>query len=448
MPIRVNVPGIGTVNFPDGMPEEQIAAEVQKLAAQVPNNAPEEPKSVGGFFSNLVSSGGRAIGDTASMLGTAAKVGLFGGRNPLTGELDPTLRGLGQAAASPLQTASALKDYASERYGGINETLNTLYTDPVGAGMDLSTLLGGGALAASKLGATGAKVANVMRAADPITQASSLAGKAGRAVGGSTQNRGRWLMEQALKMNERQKIDMPDMPQTALDYGINRSSGGRQKLDRLMEPRKERKGALVDESPLTFDAQDPANFPQSRDQMELAEFESSVAPDAAKQSEQVLRDFQAAPKYQGEAPVSFASKDKTRIYKGLGDNAYANAIDQKPRGTVDAQKALASDLKAIEEQVPGVAALNAELSPMYDLRTHLVKTLGPGGAGFPYPSGGGVTRTIGSALLPYGESLAARGVYQTGRGIAKGASALEQQGPTLARLSALQRAIMSRQQEQ
>ena len=35
MPQKVNIPGVGPVNFPDGMPPEQITLEVQKILAQV-----------------------------------------------------------------------------------------------------------------------------------------------------------------------------------------------------------------------------------------------------------------------------------------------------------------------------------------------------------------------------------------------------------------------------
>ena len=43
MPQKVNIPGVGPVNFPDGMPAEQITLEVQKILAQVGSPQAQAP---------------------------------------------------------------------------------------------------------------------------------------------------------------------------------------------------------------------------------------------------------------------------------------------------------------------------------------------------------------------------------------------------------------------
>ena len=43
MPQKVNIPGVGSVNFPDGMPPEQITLEVQKILAQTGAPQPAVP---------------------------------------------------------------------------------------------------------------------------------------------------------------------------------------------------------------------------------------------------------------------------------------------------------------------------------------------------------------------------------------------------------------------
>lgn len=44
MPIRVNVPNVGVVNFPDGMPPDQITAEIEKLSQ--PARTPDRPQGL------------------------------------------------------------------------------------------------------------------------------------------------------------------------------------------------------------------------------------------------------------------------------------------------------------------------------------------------------------------------------------------------------------------
>lgn len=113
--------------------------------AQAPSGpAPQEGRSVSGFGSNLLESGGRFIGDIA---------------NTVLHPID-TAKGLATAVAHPIDTAKAIGGGLKDRYGSLDAIGNTLYEDPVGAAADASTLLLGGGGALRTLG----RVANAPRA--------------------------------------------------------------------------------------------------------------------------------------------------------------------------------------------------------------------------------------------------------------------------------------------
>jgi hypothetical protein len=115
------------------------AYEPPKAQEQAP--APEE-RSVGGFLGNVASSGGRFIKDTVT---GAADLAKFTGSRILS-EIDPdrkvlqNMRDREMAEKAP-EIASALGTAAKNRYGGMEQIKNTLYTDPVGIASDISTLL-------------------------------------------------------------------------------------------------------------------------------------------------------------------------------------------------------------------------------------------------------------------------------------------------------------------
>lgn len=171
MPIHVEVPGHGIVEFPDGTSEDVMRQALMTLG---PSAA--EPKSVGGFLSNVVSSGGKFVGDMASSVKDSAYMlgrGVQGMFDPMTAVEN------GQAVANAVQhapeTGKALLGAAKGRYGSLGAVGNTLYNDPVGAASDVATLAGGvGALA--KLGGAG-RVARVAGAVESATNPMSLAAK-------------------------------------------------------------------------------------------------------------------------------------------------------------------------------------------------------------------------------------------------------------------------------
>lgn len=119
---RVNVPGVGVVNFPDTMSEEQIAAAIQTItpqAAHEPNAAPPAAPmvNVGGRGTGLdVRTSQRRMTAALPTLGSMGGAALGGLTSPVTGPVGPVAGaalggGLGeslrQAAAGEAQNPAA-----------------------------------------------------------------------------------------------------------------------------------------------------------------------------------------------------------------------------------------------------------------------------------------------------------------------------------------------------
>ena len=124
-----------------------------------PQPSQDQSPSVGGFLSNVVSSGENAIGGianavlhpfkTVGALGDVAAGAIESGLGAL-GVKDVNGTPLNQKNTPELQSVSNLVDFYGKRYGGSNigeiasNILKTAYTDPVGAAMDASVILSGG----------------------------------------------------------------------------------------------------------------------------------------------------------------------------------------------------------------------------------------------------------------------------------------------------------------
>jgi hypothetical protein len=172
MPVRVEVPGHGVVEFPDGTDEATMTKALQSLQSPEP-----EEKSVGGFLSNVVSSGSRFVQDTGKGLYDLAKLGARIGRS----QSDPVEAAkLGQdfialVKRSP-EIGRAVFESLKDRYGSGQNIANTLYTDPVGVLADVATVAGVGELAA------GARLPRIAKAAGMVERATNPASLAGRAA--------------------------------------------------------------------------------------------------------------------------------------------------------------------------------------------------------------------------------------------------------------------------
>jgi hypothetical protein len=188
-PVAYDTPGyVSKVQQAYQQIQQQFAQPVNAQTQGAPSQTPGGP-SVGGFVENIGSSAvnlAEGLGnmvmhpiDTASnILGTAA-----GGVEKLFGA---------DANNPDVQKFNNLVTYAKNRYGGdslsqiIGNIGHTLYTDPVGAALDLSTLVDGlgGALGAaskiskvSELGDAANALHTASEAINPISQGAALAGK-------------------------------------------------------------------------------------------------------------------------------------------------------------------------------------------------------------------------------------------------------------------------------
>ena len=87
-----------------------------------------------------------------------------------------------QDMARQEQTANAFGSMMSDRYGSANGLKNTLATDPVGALADLSTVLTGGAAAASRVPSVGNALQKAATLTNPLSAVAPVARGLGRLV--------------------------------------------------------------------------------------------------------------------------------------------------------------------------------------------------------------------------------------------------------------------------
>lgn len=198
-------------NIPDQELESRVLAKYPQYKSLT---TPQ--KSVGGFAKNVVTSGVKLLGDTASAAlnvfnpnmqkNTVANIArLTTGAAQLA---DPTrgnqivsaIPGLGAVqdrAGNQEGQAKAVGQFYKDRYGGIDNIANTIYNDPVGVVADAATVatgiggaLRGGGAAATKLGLAGKSntltragrtASNIGRTIDPLM----VAGKGVSRVGGA-----------------------------------------------------------------------------------------------------------------------------------------------------------------------------------------------------------------------------------------------------------------------
>lgn len=149
--------------------------------AQVPGQQPQPQQdqgpSVSGFIGNAASSAGNLVGGLGQAVMHPIKTA-----ETLAGTVAGGFEKLGGLNNSDTQMFDNTIHYLGQRYGGssIGEVVknigHTLYTDPVGAALDLSTVLDG---AGAAIGAAGkiadiSKVAELSKAADYISSVNGL----------------------------------------------------------------------------------------------------------------------------------------------------------------------------------------------------------------------------------------------------------------------------------
>jgi len=178
-----------TVEQQQAMAMAQARLRLQQQPSQPPSEIPSG-RSVGGFVSNIGSSAGQLVGGLANMvmspIDTASGI-LDIGAGALQNVLPkafvdfvnksetPEALAAGQRAVNAANAAGGIY---KDKYGSLDKIQNTLYTDPVGAAADISSLFTGGGAAATRLAAAsrGPIVAGAMAGLPGMGAAASTSG--------------------------------------------------------------------------------------------------------------------------------------------------------------------------------------------------------------------------------------------------------------------------------
>ena len=144
-------------------PDRSVGEYLGETLANIPPSAKQVASDLWQALSHPV--------DTATAVGSAAVGGMQHAKDAMG---IPTTNLFGDQRAA----ASAVADYYSDRYGGGQEFLDSLRTDPTGVALDVGGLLTGGAGAAARLPGTAGKLARAITAADPVIAGSRAVGRA------------------------------------------------------------------------------------------------------------------------------------------------------------------------------------------------------------------------------------------------------------------------------
>jgi hypothetical protein len=474
MPKRVTIPGVGTVNFPDDMPDDQVHAEAEKLYVQAQPKG-DQPKLMASHESaaapaaptdswsdlpgNILPSAGRFVANAAEGLYGAARSGLKNAQavmlptpeNIQTAASDPVAQGLGHAVMHPIDTAKAVGSYAMDRYGGLDKAKHTLITDPVGAASDAATVLSmGGALAENApgmLGKVGRAAAATGEAIDPGLALTRVAGKA---VGTVAPTVARTLNASALKPSKalRDANKGVDIPLETAKAGAVVSRGGAERFGTKVDAMENRIGQAVDDSAgFVMPSRAAANL---EDLMKQKIAQERIFPGEGAAVRDRLESFVG-----DNAPMTprEAQNLKVALGKRLA-NRFGSAAE--PPVSVEAQQALRVGLKdELTKAVPEIAGLNRQLGPMYAVQDavneavartanhNIIKPRMLWGASAGGALGGLASGPVGGVLgavvpliadSPYAKSVLAKYLYRGGQA----AGDLGQSGQLATRAALLQ----------
>lgn len=170
---RQHLDAIVTNMYSQGAPKEAVQAVVDDFKSKYQldqQQQPEQPKSVLGFAGNVLKSTGSLIGNTAKGLVNVLNPNL---QNNTLANAAALLAGaakstftLGHSSTATFDNFTRLMD---ERYGGLNKIGNTLYNDPAGVALDLSTVLDPAGRAIGMAG-DASKISQVSRAGELTTK--------------------------------------------------------------------------------------------------------------------------------------------------------------------------------------------------------------------------------------------------------------------------------------
>ncbi len=407
-PIRVQVPSLGTVEFPAGTSPETMQAAIRKATSWQPADPTEgrsaASRAAGGFFN------GAGL-NPAPFIELGARM-LF---HPIDTTVD-----VAKNVVAPIGRLGNVGD--AFRRAGLTGAANEVAAS--------IPILGPASEHASQRMKSGDVAGGVGEVAGMITGATVLPGLIKAGVGRAAPvvtRQAEGLMQTALKpgvarMRDvmRGRTSVPPVVQNMLKNGIGVSDAGLGKATRLLEGKKTDLEAIINSSNATISPDDVvARAQTSRGQLatqatpasDLAAFDDAI--------DQFVREHQGTGIVKGGTPISVqdAQALKTGTYKQLSDKAYGEVKS----GSVEGQKALARGLKEeIETAIPNrdVRGVNRDIANLSEAQEAVGRRVGMAGNRDP----GGLAPLAHSpetffAMLflrnPAAKSMLARGLYQS-----------------------------------
>lgn len=321
----------------------------------------------GEMISNIPKSGIGIVEDAVTALSDpAATVEAIG--NLGSGALQK-IAGEGALGLDPENTklAEAVGQALYDRYGTIDNALNSLEQDPLGVVFDATGIVTGGATAAGK---AGAKVAKVAKAANPVNVVKNTP----KAVANAAIPDAEKLYESAAKFST--TIDpakRKNMVQTALKEGIMPTEKGLQKLDQVVSTQMGKIDSILqkaEEAGKTV----PKNLLLAAARNAKNNVNKVVVPNAAKRIEQfdkVIDDFGNQWKDIDNLTPTQAQALKQELDKVI---RFDKKQLQSQIGTDDARMAIRTQAKeSLEALDPEVKDLNARTGDVLELKGQLEK---------------------------------------------------------------------------
>jgi hypothetical protein len=349
-------------------------------------SAPKSKYTVGGFLSNVVSSGGKMIGDVAhagthlgETLDTLGAIPIGLGEkavSAVTGKPD-----LGPGWNESAHIVDNILNHLKNRYGSIEKAKESLYTDPVGVAGDLATVAGGvggaaratGMLAdaagagrtASAIGRAGRVAESVSNAVDPMANVARGAGKAVQAAtpGGLAPR----LYQSALKPSPG-LANTKEIVNTGLENRIPVTEAGAHKISALVADLNDKIAQRINAGAASGKTVDPQAVAGRVAPVEQR-FGMQVSPTRdLKEIENVKQDFLGGPGA-GPIPADQAQAMKVGTYRNIDYGTMGKA-------RIEAQKALARGLKEeLETQFPEIGPQNKAEGKLLDLQGPLERAV-------------------------------------------------------------------------
>lgn len=335
------------------------------------NDQQQEKKSLTGFAGNVLKSGVDLVKNTVQAVANPIETGKALGGIAVGGvqKLIP-----GQQAQEG--QFDGLINFYKERYGGLENIKNTLYTDPVGVAGDLATLAGGAGLVAkagtaAKIGnfSKAAKVANtVNKFTDPLQAITSIPGKVlPKSFLSTTAQK---LYQSALKPSttlkpwERTKLLL-----TGLREGVPVNSKGAVKLGKELDTLNSDIANIIEEGRKTGDVVQTSQVVKYLDDVKDRVGKTINGKSRLDDIAEIEGNFLG--QYGDTIPTNIAQEIKKNTYKVL-----RKSYGEMKSTAIEAEKAMARGIKdQLAIKYKQLATLNARDSALINLDEAIVRAV-------------------------------------------------------------------------